>query len=167
MRASIFGPDRATRVELAPWTLGRKPGDDMNDNRETIGYFCDGVQHIGIPVRNLRCSEDFYRGLGFQTEYGHEMKHKGHELSVAFMRLGNLLLELYQFAAEPPVGKPGAVDHFAVNCQNIEAAFALAQSQGYEIAEPGLQSLPFYESGVRFFIIIGPDGEKIEINQRE
>ena len=41
----------------------------------------------------------------------------------------------------------------------------LAQEQGYEIVSNGIEALPFWEKGVRFFLILGPNQERIEFNE--
>lgn len=72
---------------------------------------------------------------------------------------------------EPPdaserVGVADAIDHIAVDCLDVEAAFQLAVYNGYVIVSDGIEELPFWEKGVRFFMIEGPNGERIEFDER-
>ncbi|MDE6895366.1 MAG: VOC family protein, partial [Lachnospiraceae bacterium] len=62
-------------------------------------------------------------------------------------------------------GRAGAVDHIAIDCRDVEAAYALAKAKGYSIVSDGMEELPFWEKGVRFFTMEGPDAVKVELNQ--
>ncbi len=120
---------------------------------------CTGLQHTGIPSGDLDRSCTFYTELGFEKVFQTVI---GAGQRVAFMKFQDLMLELYE---GEPVRKAGAVDHIAVNCTDVEAAYALAEEKGYSIVSQGIEELPFWEKGVRFFTIEGPDREKIEFNQ--
>ena len=61
--------------------------------------------------------------------------------------------------------KSGAIDHIAIDVTDVEAAYALAQEQGLQIVSNGIEALPFWEKGVRFFIVLGPNQERVEFNQ--
>ncbi len=114
-----------------------------------------GIQHLGIPTENLEATLDFYHGLGFETIWTNG--------SVAFLRLGTLTIETYKSDAAAKCN--GALDHVALNVNDIEAAWRDAQACGYETADTEINFLPFFENGVRFFTIIGPNREKVEFNQ--
>ena len=119
-----------------------------------------GVQHIGIPTNDIEATTRFYEGLGFKMALS--TKGKSNE-KVIFFRLGNLTIETYE--SENAVGKTGAIDHIALDVANIEKAFESAKTSGYKTLENGIQFLPFWDNGVRYFTILGPNGEKIEFNQ--
>lgn len=121
---------------------------------------CNGIQHIGIPARDVEETCRFYEGLGFTRAFQTVIRGVQH---VAFLQSGNLLIEAYE--AEP-VGVAGAVDHIAVDCLDVEAAYRLALEKGYVVVSDGIEELPFWEYGVRFFMIEGPNKEKIEFDQR-
>jgi predicted enzyme related to lactoylglutathione lyase len=74
------------------------------------------------------------------------------------------MLEIYEEKETP--FRAGAIDHIAFNCTDIEAAYQRALEQGYKIVSDGIEELPFWEHGVRYFIIEGPNGERLEWNQR-
>lgn len=116
-----------------------------------------GLQHIGVPTNDIEATIRFYTALGF--EVAHRANNDG-EL-VAFLRLGDLTIETYQnFKA---VGEAGAVDHIAVNVTDVDAARAIADEMKLEVIEEG--QLPFWDNGVKYFTILGPNREKIEFNQ--
>ena len=80
------------------------------------------------------------------------------------MQLGNVMIETYENhrAAE----KAGAIDHVALATTDIEAAFAAAKEAGMHLLHSSIQSLPFWENGVRFFMVEGPNKERIEFCQK-
>ncbi len=115
-----------------------------------------GIQHLGIPTGDLNKTIEFYQGLGFEVIW----QNPG---EVAFLQNGTLVIETY--AVEEPAMKSGAIDHVALNVQDIEAAWRDAQACGYETEDTAINFLPFFENGVKFFTIIGPNREKVEFNQ--
>ncbi len=118
-----------------------------------------GVQHIGIPSNQIEESVRFYTTLGFKTVHSPEHKSK-----VFFMQLGNLIIELYE--EDPVAGRVGAINHIALNCTDITAAYQYISSLGIPSIEGEVKSLPFWENGVQFFSIAGPNSEIIEFCQR-
>ena len=115
-----------------------------------------GIQHLGIPTADLNKTIEFYQGLGFEVTW----QNPG---EVAFLQNGTLVIETY--AVDAPAMKNGAIDHVALNVKDIEAAWKDAQACGYETEDTAINFLPFYENGVKFFTIIGPNREKVEFNQ--
>ena len=123
--------------------------------RENFKKNVTGIQHLGIPTRDIRATMDFYRDLGFETIWENG--------EVSFMQLGTLVIETY--LAEETAQHNGAIDHVALNVNDIEAAWRDAQACGYETQDTEINFLPFFERGVKFFTIIGPNREKVEFNQ--
>ena len=116
-----------------------------------------GLQHIGVPTNDIDETIRFYTALGF--EVAHRADNNGEK--VAFMKLGDLMIETYQnFKA---VGQAGAVDHIAINVTDVDAARRIADEMKLEVIEEG--QLAFWENGVRYFTILGPNREKLEFNQ--
>ena len=120
---------------------------------------CDGIQHIGIPTAELKKTCEFYEELGFERTFETVIGDGQH---VAFLNFQNVTLELYE---GEPAGKAGAVDHISINCLDVQKAYALAVEKGYPVVSNGIEELPFWKNGVRFFTIEGPNREKIELNQ--
>ena len=72
------------------------------------------------------------------------------------------MLETY---AEGGNGLDGAINPFALNCTDIQAAYTWICEHGYKVLSDGIEELPFWENGVSFFIIEGPNKEKVEFSQ--
>lgn len=130
-----------------------------------------GIQHLGIPVTRLDRSSLFYQRLGFTVEMSTTLKEEKGNTRVAMLKNGNLMIELY----EPPAmetgeiaGRPdGHIDHVALDVPDIHAALNEIKSMGLAVLEENAPvRLPFWEKGVKYFTVRGPDGEKVEFNQR-
>ena len=121
-----------------------------------------GIQHIGVPAKDIAASAAFYESLGFRVELDTINETNG--ARVIFLRLHNLVIETYE--SGDAVGKPGAVDHIALDAVYVDAAFAQAKAQGLNVLDEEVHFLPFWEKGVRFFTVLGPNGEKVEYCQR-
>lgn len=127
-----------------------------------LGDFAAGLQHIGLPTNDMDQTIAFYEGLGFENVY--ETVNQAAGERVAFLRLGGLVLEAYENGQAAMAS--GAIDHLAIDVKDIDRCYAQARAQGYEVVSHGIEALPFWEKGVRFFIILGPNQERIEFNQR-
>lgn len=114
-----------------------------------------GIQHLGLPTAKFAQTVEFYNGLGFDTIWTNG--------EVAFLQLGTLVIETYTVAEAAM--KSGAIEHVSLNVKDIEAAWRDAQACGYETDDTEINFLPFFENGVRFFTIYGPNRERVEINQ--
>ena len=128
----------------------------------SITQIVTDIQHIGLPTPDLYATIAFYTKLGFQMipdAVDPERRHR-----VAFLKKGNLIIETFQ-RAETAM-HAGAWDHIALDVASIEDAYTWAVQQGLEILEDGVQMLPFFSHGVRYFTVVGPAGEKVEFNMR-
>jgi lactoylglutathione lyase len=126
-----------------------------------IYQLSSGLQHIGIPTKEIDLTTKFYQRLGFQIVY-QTMNELAHE-KVIFLKLGNLMLEIYE--NKNATLKSGAIDHIALNVSDIKKAFEWAESEKLVLLDKQIQTLPFWENGVSFFTIEGPNKEKIEFCQ--
>ena len=129
-----------------------------------------GLQHIGLPVTNLERSKAFYAGLGFVEVMRTDLPSASEAVQVAMMHHEGLTIELYQLEQEErqEIARraDGHLDHIALDVMDIEQAYQEIRTAGLEILEePAPVFLPFWEKGVKFFTIRGPDGEKVEFNQ--
>lgn len=120
-----------------------------------------GIQHAGIPTDDIQKTIEFYCGLGFEVAY--RTINKSANEKVAFLRLKNLTIETYENHCAS--NKTGAVDHIALDVSDIESAFQMVKVGGYSLLNTEIQFLPFWENGVKFFTIEGPNAEKIEFSQ--
>jgi len=129
-----------------------------------------GLQHLGLPVTDLERSKAFYGQLGFAETMRMDIPAQPEVVRVAMMRHEDFTLEMYQLGREErqAIAKrtDGHIDHVALNVVDIEQAYAEIRAAGMEIIEENAPVyLPFWEHGVKYFTIRGPDGEKIEFNQ--
>lgn len=129
-------------------------------NTMALKDFCTGVQHIGIPTNDIERTIEFYERLGFSMA----LRTSNGDEQVAFLQLGNLVIETYQNHAATM--QTGAIDHIALNVTHIDELFAWAKELGLELLDEQVNSLPFWEHGVRFFTFLGPNREKIEFCER-
>ena len=137
--------------------------------------FTTGVQHIGIPTNDIKKTIEFFQLLGFDIAY---RTINGPE-EVSFLQLHNLVIETYQ--NHQAKMKSGAIDHIAIDVKNIDALFEEVKAKAIEaekaasekqatplfrMLDTQVNGLPFWEKGVKFFTIEGPNKEKIEFCER-
>ncbi|MBK9122102.1 MAG: VOC family protein [Chloroflexi bacterium] len=129
-----------------------------------------GLQHIGLPVTDIVRSKAFYERLGFVEAMYRELPRRDGIVKVVMMQLDKLTLELYQLCGaeleEVRQRRSGHIDHVALDVADVDAAFRIVLEEGWSPLESEPVFLPFWENGVRYFNILGPDGERVEFNQR-
>lgn len=122
-----------------------------------IQDFITGIQHVGIPTADLDKTMAFYESLGFERA---GLFPNG-ENRCAFMRFGNLTIETWE--GDPTNPTAGAINHISLNTTNVNQAFAAAKEQGLDLVNEEVQSIPsFWDKGIRFFNILGPNHETVE-----
>lgn len=120
-----------------------------------------GLQHIGIPTNDIAATIAFYEKLGFSIALRTENKEAKEQ--VAFLQLGNLMIETYE--NRQAAMKSGAVDHIAIDVKDIEAALEFVNENGLNSSNDSIHFIPFWENGVKYFKIEGPNKEMIEFSQ--
>ena len=140
-----------------------------------IKDFTIGVQHIGIPTNDIKKTIEFFQLLGFDIAF---RTINGPE-EVAFLQLHNLVIETY--LNHQAKMEYGAIDHIAIDVKNIDALFEEVKAKAIEaekvatekqatslfrMLDTQVNGLPFWEKGVKFFTIEGPNKEKIEFCER-
>jgi lactoylglutathione lyase len=127
------------------------------------------LQHIGIPVTNIKISEDFYSGLGFKKVMESAFDEAGEPGTCIMLKNKNLILELYQLPEkklnEIKARKDGHIDHITFDVDNINETFDAIKNASFTIIEEQPIFLPFWTNGCKYFNILGPDGERLEFNQ--
>nr|WP_288626862.1 VOC family protein [uncultured Roseburia sp.] len=123
--------------------------------------YSTGIQHIGIPTNDIEKTIAFYKELGFETVL--QTINKEADEKVAFLKLKTLVIETYENKAAKL--ESGAIDHVAVNVNNIEEVYQYIREKKLNTTNDTIHFLPFWENGVRFFTIEGPNMEKIEFSQ--
>ncbi len=125
-----------------------------------IQSFTTGVQHIGIPTNDIEKTITFYHSLGFTTA----LRTVNGAEEVAFLQLHDLVIETYQ--NHQAAMAYGAIDHVAIDVKRIDELFETVKAAGFKLLDSQVNSLPFWERGVKFFTIEGPNCEKIEFCER-
>ena len=127
------------------------------------------IQHVGIPVTDLKTSVAFYSKLGFTEAMRAQFDHNDEKGNVVMMQSGDVIMELYEFPAkdleEIRSRSHGHIDHIAFDVEDVDAVFQELQTAGYEIQEDAPVFLNFWNKGCKYFNIAGPDGERLEFNQ--
>jgi catechol 2,3-dioxygenase-like lactoylglutathione lyase family enzyme len=127
------------------------------------------IQHIGIPVTDIKISEVFYERLGFKNVMDSSFDYNGGNGKVAMMQLNEMILELYQMPEnelkEIRNRKNGHIDHIAFDVDDIDKTFAEIKAAAFSVIEEQPVFLSFWKTGCKYFNITGPDGERLEFNQ--
>ena len=121
--------------------------------------YSTGVQHVGIPTNDIGKTVEFYHKLGFETAF--ETVNDGDR--VVFLKFASLVIETYE--SKEAAMKSGAVDHIALDVKDIEKTYELINQEGLNTTKDTIHFLPFWENGVKFFTIEGPNKEKVEFSQ--
>jgi catechol 2,3-dioxygenase-like lactoylglutathione lyase family enzyme len=129
----------------------------------------NAIQHVGVPVADLKTSKAFYERLGFASVMDSGFDYRGGRGSVSMMKRGGMILELYQMPEaqlqEIRTRKDGRIDHIAFDVDDIDETFAALKNASFSIVEPEPVFLPFWKNGCKYFNVLGPDGERLEFNQ--
>lgn len=125
-----------------------------------IKDFCKGIQHIGIPTNNIEETICFYEQLGFQVA----LLTKNKDVIVAFLQMYNLVIETYE--NKSAVMQAGAIEHFSLDIRDIDTLFEVIKAKHFHLLDDHINFLPFWDHGVKFFTILGPNKEKIEFCER-
>lgn len=126
----------------------------------------DGLAHIGVFVTDLDRSKKFYEDiLEFDTLWECQIPDNGEILDVAFVKNGNLMLELIKKPGAP--AKPaGITDHIAIHVDDIEEQKKKLEEKGVKFETAEVVSGPMvFENGAKWITFHGPDGETLELNE--
>ena len=123
--------------------------------------YSTGIQHIGIPTNDIEKTIAFYKELGFETAL--QTINKEADEKVAFLKLKTLVIETYENKAAK--FESGAIDHVAIDVNDIEEVYQYISEKKLNTTNDTIHFLPFWENGVKFFTIEGPNIEKIEFSQ--
>ena len=121
----------------------------------------NGIQHVGIPTNDIDATITFYETLGFTVAF--RTVNEAANEKVAFLKLGNLTIETYENKAAKM--ETGAIDHIAIDVIDIGQVYESITAAGLNTTKDTVHFLPFWENGVKFFTIEGPNKEKIEFSQ--
>ena len=116
----------------------------------------NGVQHVGVPTNDIETTIKFYEALGFEIAF--QTVNEAANEKVAFLKLGNLVIETYENKAAKL--ESGAIDHVAIDVKDVEKVHEMVTAVGLNTTNDEVHFLPFWENGVKFFTIEGPNKEK-------
>lgn len=129
----------------------------------------NGGSHLGIPVTDIEKAEEFYSQFGFEKVMQASIPVGDDEIKVSMLSLNGFTIEFYQLIGsdldEIKSRKDGHIDHLTFDVNDVHAAYHELSSAGLKPLEESIIKLPFWENGVAYFNIRGPEGEKIEFNQ--
>lgn len=124
-----------------------------------ISDYATGIQHLGIPTKDMNKTVDFYHSLGFETA----LSTVNDGQKVNFLKLGNLVMEAYE--SEDAAMCYGGIEHVAIDVTDIQAVYDMVCEKGLNTLNDEIHFLPFWENGVKYFTIEGPNKEKVEFSQ--
>lgn len=127
--------------------------------RLTTSYV-KGLQHIGIPTKDMEATIAFYTKIGFEIAY--ETVLEG-DVRVVFLELAGIVIEAYE--SDEAKMEYGAIDHVAIDVTDIKSVYDEICAMGLNNLNDKINALPFWEKGVKFFIIEGPNKERVEFGQ--
>lgn len=115
-----------------------------------------GIDNIGIAVKDLPASISFYEKLGFRVAYRDDTP-------AAMMELGSVRLYLFQTASSASlpreinlVNNPPGIDHLSFNVPDVDEFYGqLKEAVAFE-NEPADQSW-----GARAVSVLDPDGNRL------
>lgn len=143
--------------------------DDSADYGAKAGL--QGWAHLAVKVKSLKDSMAFYEKLGFHKTGGGYLDTPDGRIEIAFVYHKGFTLELIQMVGagleELKTRGAGHIDHIALDVCDIEEAFYEAKKIGLQSLDYLVKELPFFQFGVKFFTVVGPDGEKVEFNQKK
>ncbi|MGN1174804.1 MAG: VOC family protein [Roseburia sp.] len=125
-------------------------------------YKITGIAHVGIPTNDIEMTKKFYQSLGFDVileTYNEKAKEK-----VVFLQCKNYCVETFE--NKQAVMVDGAYQHVALEVEDIEQMYVDICRAGYLMATDGIETLPFWKNGVKFFMVYGPNRERIEFCQK-
>ena len=125
-------------------------------------YGIVGVAHVGLPTNDLQKTVEFYKSLGFE-EIMQTYNEKAGE-KVAFLQIKNYCIETFENGQAAM--SDGAYQHVALDVEDIESMYQKICNEKYTVITDGIEELPFWENGVKFFMIKGPNEERIEFCQK-
>ncbi|MFL9147743.1 VOC family protein [Escherichia coli] len=119
------------------------------------------IAHIGYQVSDMTRSLAFYLPLGFRIQQRFSKRSPKGDIEVAFIEMAGTVLELYQVPESTAFDTPRCgIDHIALEVSSLDALMAALEVLGYPLDEG-----PVEESLVRFVLIRGPDGERLEFDE--
>lgn len=125
--------------------------------------FVKAFHHVGIPTTDMDATLSFYQSFGAKIVYEKKDKFEGRPIRVVLLNFCGVLIECY----ERPITekRAGAIDHLAFEVECVEEMYALCKENGYRLMDDCAQKIgesTYWPKSTRWFIVYGPNEEKIE-----
>lgn len=117
-----------------------------------------GLQHIGIPTRDMAATEAFWTSLGFDIKG----EFKNGDAQVKFFQYKGLVIETWEGTPEEANETVGAINHISLDTFNVDELFTEMKASNFNVLNNEVQHLPFWTHGIKFFNIQGPNKEIVE-----
>lgn len=128
----------------------------------SIAEHVTGLQHLGLPTAALDETAAFYESLGFVR--AHSTVNPGTGSGCAFSPAAACASKPTN-APRPPAG-PEPSTTWPWTWTTLSPPGRKCGRPAWLPLEDAIQFLPFWENGVRFFNLLGPNGETVEFSQR-
>lgn len=142
--------------------------DNQKDYDRQEGY--QGWAHLALKVENLARTREFYGKLGFQDVDGGYLPTPEGNIQICFLEKNGFVIEVIEMIGEGlkelKTRGNGLIDHIALEVTNVQSAMDAVRKAKLPLKNYIIQELPLLERGVRFFFIEGPDGEKVELVEK-
>ena len=60
----------------------------------------------------------------------------------------------------------GAINHIAIDVHDIDKLFEIVKKKGFTLLTYQVNPLPYWEHGIKYFVVEGPNKERIEFCER-
>ncbi len=121
------------------------------------------VHHVSLVVNNIDDALRFYSILGFSDKYIY--RDADGKVEIHHLKNTNFIIELFKYKIgsesigitnnETKIG----IEHFSMQVEDIDNAFEELSKQNVNILTP----ITAGRTGINYFFISDPDGNKIEI----
>lgn len=113
-------------------------------------------QHIGIKVKDLEKSVEFYKNV----LYGEIVdKHENERVKIVFLNCGGAVVELIQELQNIQDRTTGIIEHLAFHVDNLDREIERLKQLNVKLISEA--PMPFEDN--RIFFFQGAEGEKLEL----
>ena len=147
--------------------FNQRLGLDPNRRKENLG----GWAHLGIPTIDYQQIKAFYEQFGFKEIMYVNIPVGDEKIHIIMVEKNGFILEFYQLFGndleEIRTRKDGYIDHITFGVLDIDQAYQELKAAGLKIlVDKPIFLRGVWGKGVKYFFIRGPEGEKIEFNQK-
>ena len=129
-----------------------------------------GWAHLALKVENLARTKEFYEKLGFKESGSGYLPTPEGNIQIRFLEKNGFVIEVIEMIGEGLTElrnrKNGLIDHIALEVSNVQDAMDAARKAKLHLKNFVVQTLPLLERGVCFFLVEGPDGELVELVEK-